>query len=110
MTDNLSPAKIRERADSPNTLVAFTNEEAQIVAAAIEIADEAAIEHLRGESHLREYGWLDHADCAKDYPLVERVGSEVMAAINKSIAYLESRGLLERHPEQPWVRIKELSA
>lgn len=101
MTDNLSPAKIRERASRPNTLVAFSTEEALIVADAIEIADASAWAHVEGETvgafaRRLDCGWI-------------HLGPHD-AGLDRSLAYLTARGLIERHPEQPWVRIKEASA
>lgn len=98
MTDNLSPAKIRERADRPTTLVAFSSEEARTIATAIEFADDAAIAHLEGETFNRNHGWRHSAYVNEP------------ESLTRTLQYLTDRGLLERHPSEPWVRIREASA
>lgn len=107
MTDNLSPAKIRERANRPNTLVAFSNDEARLIADAIEFADASEIAYIEGEGRHMGDQWIAFED---DPQLSDDANKEIRESLDASLKYLEGRGLIERHPDQPWVRIKESSA
>lgn len=104
---NLSPDKIRERADRPQTLVCFSNEEALIVATAIEIADADSIAHIESETISPGENWCDLSRVGDDPENTVALNEQIKASIAKSVAYLEGRGLLERHPSQPWVRVRE---
>lgn len=108
MSDALNPASIRERANGFARALGFGPEEARIIADAIDIADESSIALLESELRISPDGWFDLTTAA-DPLFDEKANQEIQATVDHAVNYLTARGLLERHPEKPWVRMKEPS-
>jgi len=92
----ITPEELRARTDDFDWI---SEEDNQMLADAIEIADLSSDAYLHSTLRPLDDNWLD---------LTMEMTEEERETVDQAIRYLTARGLLERHPEhEKWVRVRE---